>query len=445
MDLTVYRMFTVTMVAIGLGISAVSCSAGAESYPPGGKRIVNVTESDRASGNAAYLRLIGRRFRVLVPGLAVCEALKVTRATAPDEISPRSWLDRVVTVRNIEHLRIRHRVGGNAYFTDYIHCVLERDSGEQGHWFDMLASPDNLPEEIGCSPVLDAFQSIFAPEMVPGSAGAIPRSFKDIGAEEPSGAPLLDTVQGEERAAPERLIALLDRSASKGIEEAGLYVKQYRFHEVATAVVSAVGKLPPDKQGVRHSRQTAALVLGRIGDPVAVDTLVRMLQDNNPFVNNAAARALAEIGSWRALPALESLLESLLKPVAEPAPSPGGAIVDIIFFRQQRWETSLEALAAMVAIVARRGASSAFGEEKGILEAMRTPAPRPDALLAGAAFCYGKSGEPMIEGEKTAWLRASVNAMQELIGNYPDDAKVAALGRVLFYIGRVRGVGWKVE
>ena len=445
MDLTVYRMFTVTMVAICLGIAVSSCSAGAESYPPGGKRIVNVTESDRASGNAAYLRLIGRRFRVLVPGLAVCESLKVTRATAPDEVSPRSWLDRVVTVRNIEHLRIHHRGGDHGYSIDYIHCVLERDSGERGHWFDMLASPDHFPKEIGCSPVLDAFEAIFAPEAIPGSAGEIPGSFENIGAGEPSGAPLLETAQGEERATPERLIALLDRSVSKGIEEASLYVKQYRFHEVAEAIVLAAGKLPPDKQGVRHARQTAALVLGRIGDPVAVDTLVRMLQDDNPFVKKAAARALAEIGSWRALPALEGLLESLLKPVVEPSPSPGGAIVDIYFFRQHRWETSLEVLAAMVEIVARRGASPAFGEEKGILEAMRTPAPRTDDLLAFAAFCYGKSREPMLECEKTAWLRASVNAMQELIGNYSDDASVPALRRVLFYIGRVRGVGWKVE
>ena len=158
------------------------------------------------------------------------------------------------------------------------------------------------------------------------------------------------------------------------------------------------------------------------------------------------ARALAEIGSWRALPALEGLLTSLLKPVAEPAPSPGGPVVDIYFFRQHRWETSLDVLAAMVEIATRGGgASPAFGEEKSILEAMRTPVPRPDDLLAGAALCYRKSGEPMINGEKIAWLRASVNAMHELIGNYPDDASAPALRRVLFYIGQVRGIGWKAE
>jgi hypothetical protein len=438
-------MFTIAIVTIGLGIAVSCCSAGAELYPPGGKRIVNVTESDSVSGNAAYRRLIGRRFRILVPGLAVCEALKVTRGPSPVEVSPRSWLDRFVTVRNIEHLRIHYRAGYSGYFIDYIHCVLERDSGERGHWFDMLSSPDHFPKEIGRSPVLDAFQAIFAPEALPGSAGAIPGSFETIGAGGPSGAPLLETVQGEERAAPERLIALLDRSVSKGIEEAGLYTKQYRFHEVAKAVVLAVGKLPPDEQGVRHTRQTAARVLGRIGDPLAVDPLVRMLQDDNPFVKKAAARALAEIGSWRALPAFEGLLTSLLKPVVEPAPSPGGAVVDIYFFRQHRWETSLDVLAAMVEIATRRGASPAFGEEKSILEAMRTPVPRPDDLLAGAALCYRKSGEPMINGEKIAWLRASVNAMHELIGNYPDDASAPALRRVLFYIGQVRGIGWKGE
>ena len=445
MDSTAYRIFTIAIVIMGLGITVSSRSAADEFYPPGGKRIIDVTESDRAAGNDAYRRLIGRRFRVIMPALAVCESLKVTRGPSPVEVCPRSWLDRFVTVRNIEHLRIHYRAGDSGYYIDYIHCVLERDSGERGHWFDMLSSPDYFPKEISRTPVLDSFQAIFAPEAIPGSAGAIPGSFENIGAGEPSGAPLLETVQGEERAAPERLIALLDQSVSKGIEEASLYIKQYRFHEVAKAVVSAAGKLPPDEQGDRHTRQTAALVLGRIGDPVAVGTLVRMLKDDSPFVKKAAARALAEIGSWRALPALESLLTSLLKPAVEPAPSPGGAVVDIYFFRQHRWETSLEALAAMVEIVTRRGASAAFGEEKSILEAMRTPVPRPDDLLAGAAFCYRKTREPMINGEKIAWLRASVNAMHELIGNYPDDASAPALRRVLFYIGQVRGIGWKGE
>jgi hypothetical protein len=431
----------VAALIIGFGCMVFSCVSRDEIYPPGGKRIVNVTRSDPAAGSDDYRRFIGGRFRVLMPTLAVCDALKVTRKSAPDEINLRTWLDRFVTVRDIHHLRIHFQAGDNGYFTDYIHCVLETDSEKQGHWFAMLSFPDRFPEKLPRTPVSDAFQAFFASGPFPQAGAEIPGSFNDIGVGAASEAPRLETAHGEERAAPERLIALLEQSPAKGIMEASLYVKQYRFHEVARAVAAAVGALPPDEPGAPPARQSAARVLGEIGDPLAVDALIQMLGDDNPFVRTAAAGALAQIGSWQALPVMEDRLVSLRKPTVEPAPSPGGAIVEIIFFRQERWESSLALLGAMVEIIARQGAPLAADEETNIARAVGEGFSGPEDLLAAAAFSYRKSIDPtLIDGEKVAWLRASVNAMDALVVNYPDDPVVPALRRVLFYISQVRGI-----
>ncbi len=114
--------------------------------------------------------------------------------------------------------------------------------------------------------------------------------------------------------------------------------------------------------------------------------------------------------------------------------------MDIIHFRQQRWETSIGVLAAMVEIITHQGAAPEFDEEESILKKIQTQAPSPDDLLAMASLCYKKSCQPMLKAEETAWLRTSVNAMGNLIKNYQNEANVPALRRVLFYIRHVRGI-----
>jgi HEAT repeat protein len=56
-------------------------------------------------------------------------------------------------------------------------------------------------------------------------------------------------------------------------------------------------------------RWRAAIALGEIGDESAVDTLVRSLSDHDPYVRSRVVRALAKIGA----PAVEPLIEAVGK------------------------------------------------------------------------------------------------------------------------------------
>jgi len=83
---------------------------------------------------------------------------------------------------------------------------------------------------------------------------------------------------------------------------------------VAFLLVSGVGMAAPSlrelSEKLRSSedfrmRVTAALELGRLGDPNAVDPLVDALDDQNASVRAAAAAALEQIADASALPALK--------------------------------------------------------------------------------------------------------------------------------------------
>lgn len=58
-----------------------------------------------------------------------------------------------------------------------------------------------------------------------------------------------------------------------------------------------------------HTRQTAALTLGKIKDIKAVEALIQVLKDESMFVRDAAAISLGEIGDIRAVEALTEATE----------------------------------------------------------------------------------------------------------------------------------------
>jgi HEAT repeat protein len=76
------------------------------------------------------------------------------------------------------------------------------------------------------------------------------------------------------------------------------------------------------------TRYTAACALGALGDPRAVDALLKALEDNDPELRHWAAEALGEIGDPRAVDALVQALEDDYLYVAQPAAEALGEIGD---------------------------------------------------------------------------------------------------------------------
>jgi HEAT repeat protein len=105
---------------------------------------------------------------------------------------------------------------------------------------------------------------------------------------------------------------------SKGDVEGLIEALNYENdHNVRLAAATALGKLEEDRaveplidalDDRREVREVVILSLGRIGDPVAVDSLIRMLEDGNWDVRSSAAKALGQIGD---LQAVEPLIEAL--------------------------------------------------------------------------------------------------------------------------------------
>jgi HEAT repeat protein len=69
----------------------------------------------------------------------------------------------------------------------------------------------------------------------------------------------------------------------------------------------------------KFTRERAALTLGWIGDENAVTSLIWALQDKEPSVVSAAAWALGRIGSPKALPALQEMINNKNNDIRENA------------------------------------------------------------------------------------------------------------------------------
>lgn len=105
---------------------------------------------------------------------------------------------------------------------------------------------------------------------------------------------------------------------SKGDVEGLIEALNYENdHNVRLAAATALGKLEEDRaveplidalDDRREVREVAILSLGRIGDPVAVDSLIKRLKDGNWDLRSSAAKALGQICDLRAV---EPLIESL--------------------------------------------------------------------------------------------------------------------------------------
>jgi len=78
-----------------------------------------------------------------------------------------------------------------------------------------------------------------------------------------------------------------------------------RLVEIGRPAVKGLSKALKDKYVARR----AAEVLGRIGDPGAVEPLIAALQDEDPLLRGAAAEALGKIGDSRAYEPLMAMLQ----------------------------------------------------------------------------------------------------------------------------------------
>jgi len=75
-----------------------------------------------------------------------------------------------------------------------------------------------------------------------------------------------------------------------------------KVEEAPADVQKYVNQLDADEEGLRFA---AAVELGRIGHPTAIDPLIRVLEkDKDYFVRRAAARSLGDMNAWVAVPAL---------------------------------------------------------------------------------------------------------------------------------------------
>ncbi len=97
--------------------------------------------------------------------------------------------------------------------------------------------------------------------------------------------------------------------------------KNIRVMEVARAALLAIGPPARDRlifilgEGHAHRRQDAAFVLGKMGDPAAVEPLCAALKYPDPLLRRLAAQALGRIGDPRAEKALRRMVS------LEPNPS----------------------------------------------------------------------------------------------------------------------------
>jgi len=72
-------------------------------------------------------------------------------------------------------------------------------------------------------------------------------------------------------------------------------------------------RLAQAQEGEKYVRAQAALKLGELGHPVAIEPLITALKDKHPLVRSNAARALGNIGDERAIEPLTALTQEDLE------------------------------------------------------------------------------------------------------------------------------------
>jgi HEAT repeat protein len=84
--------------------------------------------------------------------------------------------------------------------------------------------------------------------------------------------------------------------------------------EIARAALIAIGEPARDRlifilgEGHVHRRQDAAFMLGKMGDPAAVEPLCAALKHQDPLLRRLAAQALGRIGDERARKPLKRMI-----------------------------------------------------------------------------------------------------------------------------------------
>lgn len=110
----------------------------------------------------------------------------------------------------------------------------------------------------------------------------------------------------------EQARALLEERMDRLIQQ--LDSKNVNAMAVARDALVAIGPPARDRlifilgEGHVHRREDAAFVLGKMGDPVAVEPLCKALKHPDPLLRKIAAQALGRIGDQRAEKALKRMV-----------------------------------------------------------------------------------------------------------------------------------------
>ena len=167
-------------------------------------------------------------------------------------------------------------------------------------------------------------------------------------------------------------------------------------------------------QEAQQVRSFAALTLGRIGDPRAVDALIEATRD--PGISSRAALSLGEIGDRRAIPALREMARQ------QPAERHWAGLALANLCEPEGFELLLDVARSDMHWTERRHAVIALGELRfrGAVETLAKILRGEDVhLRVAAARALGETGDPAA----LPALRAALDDQERTIWN--EDVSVA--------------------
>jgi hypothetical protein len=427
-------------------------------YPPTSPGVVDITEEDIKTGKADYLKYEGIQVRVVQPTIAVWDQMRFSKISikiGDAEMGIRSWNDRELKIISVRHIKVLKQDPEfpKTFWYEHVDLLLESPAGEKKHWlwgvFPNLGR-SRIDPDISSDPVEDSINQFFIPidEIKTRSHAREPNTLlqllkdTDISSlPEPPPAPPVTTVSGEEREAALRLLQLLDRSPGEGIMEAHPYAKNYAFHEVAEAVVEAMDKSSKIAQRQGNTYQECAMsVLGTIADPVAVDPLIRMLEDPYRYHRRKAMEALGRIGSNRAMGPLyrATFTEKWVKEALKDD-DPSGPPAQRFSVTSEERINAITALRAMCSVIGVPE-SRDFCVLRPYQEATKTHPASADARLKYAALCFHNACMPLSSACDARLTREAVKEFKIFLQLEPEGPRAIMVECILEATGRLLGM-----